>query len=77
MMGDNRSSCQEPITCAAHRAPRELARIDMRGTLVDGGAPQLSVQCDGKVGLTRDEVQRVDDWLTALDDNRRKHGAGS
>lgn len=44
-----------------------LARIDMRGTPIDRGAPTLSIKCYGEIGLTRDEMQRVDDWLAALD----------
>jgi hypothetical protein len=54
----------------------ELTRIDMRGNPVDRGAPTLSVRCDGEIGLTRNEMQRVDDWLAELDieiaENRRR-----
>ncbi|GFG53464.1 hypothetical protein CQY20_31735 [Mycolicibacterium agri] len=47
-----------------------LARIDVHGNPVDRGAPTLSIRCAGEVGLTRDEMQRVDDWLTRLRNNR-------
>jgi hypothetical protein len=54
-----------------------LVRLDMNGKPVDRGAPALSIRCDGELGLTRAEMQRVDDWLTDLDDNRCEPGAGS
>jgi hypothetical protein len=41
-----------------------LARIDMRGNPINRGAPTLSIQCDGEVGLTLSEMQQVDTWLT-------------
>lgn len=54
----------------------ELTRVDMRGNPVARGAPTLSVRCEGEVGLTRNEMRRVDDWLAELDiaiaENRRR-----
>ena len=44
-----------------------LARIDMRGNPIDLGAPALSIRCEGEIGLTRDDMERVDNWLAALD----------
>lgn len=48
----------------------ELARVDMRGNPVDRGAPTLSIRCDGEIGLTRDEMRRVNGWLAELDADR-------
>ena len=47
-----------------------LARIDTRGNPIDRGAPALSIRCEGEIGLTRDEMQRVDDWLAGFDADR-------
>ncbi|MCH9732231.1 MAG: hypothetical protein K0U84_21575 [Actinomycetia bacterium] len=44
-----------------------FAQRDMQNNPIDRGAPALSVRCDAKVGLTRDEMQQVDDWLERLD----------
>ena len=54
-----------------------LARLDMNGKPVDRGAPALSIRCDGDVGLTRDEMRRVEEWLTQLDEDSSEPGVGS
>jgi hypothetical protein len=46
------------------------ARVDGRGNPIDRGAPTLSIRCGGEIGLTRVQMQRVDDWLEELDSDR-------
>jgi hypothetical protein len=53
-----------------------LARVDGRGLILDRGAPTVSIRCDGDVGLTRDEMRRVDEWLTKLDEDVGEPDAG-
>lgn len=43
-----------------------LCRLDLHGQPIDRGAPALPIHCDGEVGLTRDQMERVGDWLTEL-----------
>jgi hypothetical protein len=43
-----------------------LGPVDVDAHTIDRGAPALAIQCDGEIGLTRDQMQRVDNWLTEL-----------
>lgn len=47
-----------------------LARIDTRGNPIDRGAPALSIRCEGEAGLTRGDMQQVDEWLAELTADR-------